>query len=716
MPGDARAPPRAGDESAAGHVHADAGRDPGGVSGGGSGGPTPVSPGAIASNSIATGSIQVVNLMRVPTSQQVLLKVRVAELNRTAFRQIGADFLASIPGASSLFGSSIAGNGFTGALGNTTFPYRLGTTLNAGSANGLALGTQGTFFGTFSHGNFVMVLDALRRNNILKILAEPNLIALNGYQANFLAGGQFPVPILQGGNSGSGNGGISSPVQGLRRPPGVPPADPGRRHVIRLTVDPEVSTIDFTVGTTLVPGGSPIPGLNTRTSHTTVELRQGETLAIAGLLQLSLSGQTQRLPGLGDLPYIGAFFSNTTSERIEKELVVTVTPYLVEPMMPDQVPAGPGDEVREPNDLEFFFMNRIEGRTSIDKRSTTTYDDPFHLIRHSIVEKKYLIGPVGLFQLNPAIVAMIARSSIGPAAGGVQGDRPASAPILPWDVVRRHRRSGDVSDPSPALVGRPHPRTRPRVGLDGAGLLAGLAAGRPGRPCRPEARRIAAIPAGPAEALGHPGRTGREPPGPGDRSRSTRSRSRRSTRRSTSRTRPGRGAGGGSRGGSGAIPRSSSPGPWAPRSTRHGRIMTANAAEARPGPPPLRLQVDGSSELSPRGRATSSPSSPPSSPPARSRCLIVERTPDDPALAEAPAILAVLARLARGPCPGPVGARPRRRAPRAQRDVRASDAQIIAGNALGRTQQYGPPIPINSNGVNSPSGVTSSSSSSNINP
>jgi pilus assembly protein CpaC len=363
------------------------------VSGGGASGPTPVSPGAIASNSIATGQIQVINLIRVPTSQQVLLKVRVAELNRTAFRQIGADFLASIPGASSLFGSSIAGNGYTGALGNTTFPYRVGTTLNAGSTNGLAIGSQGTFFGTFSQGNFVMVLDALRRNNLLKILAEPNLIALNGYQANFLAGGQFPVPVAQGGSVG-GNGAISVQFKdyGVRLSflPLIQDDD-----VIRLTVDPEVSTIDFTVGTTLVPGGQPIPGLNTRNSHTTVELKQGETLAIAGLMQLSLAGQTQRLPGLGDLPYIGAFFSNTTSSRIEKELVVMVTPYLVEPMSPGQVPAGPGDEVREPNDLEFFLMNRIEGRTSIDKRSTTSYDDPLHLIRHSIVEKKYLIGPSG---------------------------------------------------------------------------------------------------------------------------------------------------------------------------------------------------------------------------------------------------------------------------------------------------------------------------------
>ncbi len=336
-------------------------------------GPVPVSPGAIASNQIATGQLQVINLIRVPTSQQVLLKVRVAELNRTAFRQIGADF-AVTPHSGSRFGDQIAGSSLS---------------------NGFGLGGQGTFFGTFSHNKFDFVLDALRRNNIVKILAEPNLIALNGHQANFLAGGQFPVPVLQGGAGGlGGNGGISVQYKdyGVRLAflPIIQDND-----TIRLTVDPEVSTVDFSVGTTLVPGGTPTPGLNTRSSHTTVELKQGETLAIAGLMQLSLDGQTQRLPGLGDLPYIGEFFSNTTSTRVEKELVVTITPYIVEPMAPGQVPAGPGDEVREPNDLEFFFLNRIESRTSIDKRSTTTYDDPLHLIRHSIVEKKYLIGPSG---------------------------------------------------------------------------------------------------------------------------------------------------------------------------------------------------------------------------------------------------------------------------------------------------------------------------------
>ncbi len=372
----------------------------GGSTTSGAGAIGPGSPGAITANQIATNQTQIINLIRVPTSQQVMLKVRVAELNRTAFRQVGADFLAEIPGAQSLFGSQIAGNGFSGTLGATTFPQPVrlanGSRVLGPSAAALTLGSQATAYGTFGQGAFNTVLTALRRNNILKILAEPNLIALNGHQASFLAGGQFPVPSFSGIGSGGPSGGGASGTQfkdyGVRLAflPIIRDND-----TIRLTVDPEVSSIDFSVATTLVPGGSPVPGLNSRSSHTTVELKNGETLAIAGLLQLTLSGNTQRLPGLGDLPFIGEFFSNTSSQRIEKELVITVTPYIVEPMAPGQVPPGPGDEYIEPNDLELFLLNRIEGRTAVDRRATTYYDDPFGLIRRQTVEKKYLIGPSG---------------------------------------------------------------------------------------------------------------------------------------------------------------------------------------------------------------------------------------------------------------------------------------------------------------------------------
>lgn len=352
------------------------------------------SPGAITANRIATNQVDIINLIRVPTSQQVLLKVRVAELNRTGLREVGADLMAALPELGALFGTQMGGAGFTpGAVGGRSFPYLLnGQTVDVDRGN-LSLGGNSALYGTFASGQANAVLAALRSNNLLKILAEPNLVTLNGHQASFLAGGEYPVPV----NSGFG-GGLGGNIEVEFKEYGVrlaflPTVEDG--ETIRLTVDPEVSSIDPTLAATLVPGGSPVPALLTRKSHVTVELKQGETLAIAGLMSLELAGKTARIPGLGDLPYIGPFFSNTTSSRIEKELVVLITPYLIEPMRPGQEPPPPGEEVNQPTDLEFFLMNRIEGRTGQDARSTTRYDDPLRLLRPSLIEREHLIGPSG---------------------------------------------------------------------------------------------------------------------------------------------------------------------------------------------------------------------------------------------------------------------------------------------------------------------------------
>ena len=348
--------------------------------------PTPVGPGAVPGGGLLPSGIampelggpvqvsgaiaptRIINLLHVPGSQQVMLKVRIAELNRSALRLIGSNFLGVDPRTGAIVGSQISTS--VGATGQVGAPGQVGIhssqiigTATAGI--GPLTGQSGTtVFGIFRDGNFMFTLDALRRNSLLKILAEPNLVAFNGQQASFLAGGEFPVPIPQ-----VSTGGIAPTITVRFKEFGVrlgfvPYILDGDR--IRLTVAPEVSQIDFTIAVTLVAGGSPVPGLNTRKALTTVELEQGQTLAIAGLLQLQLDGTTQRIPGLGDLPIIGPFFSNTTSERIEKELVVLVTPYLIEPMNHDQVPPTPGDEVKEPNDLELFFLNRLESRTGRD--------------------------------------------------------------------------------------------------------------------------------------------------------------------------------------------------------------------------------------------------------------------------------------------------------------------------------------------------------------
>lgn len=348
---------------------------------------------------------QILNLIRVPNSQQVLLKVRVAELNRSSMRQIGSNFLGVDPRTGSIVGSNIAGQ--TSATGNI-LPSGATTSNSAGAMSvtssaatakaltgnsSLSASTASTIFGIFQNSNFEFTLNALRENGVLKILAEPNLVALHGQRASFLAGGQFPVPVPQVSAAGSAptvtvqfkNFGVS-----LDFLPFIMDND-----VVRLSVAPVVSNIDQSVAVTLVAGGSPVPGLNVRQASTTVELKQGQTLAIAGLLQLQLNANTARIPILGDLPILGPFFSNTTSQRTEKELVVLVTPYLVEPMNADQVGPTPDENYKEPNDLEFYFLNRIEARTGRDWRSTVGWSDPLNLARFLKLEKKYVHGASG---------------------------------------------------------------------------------------------------------------------------------------------------------------------------------------------------------------------------------------------------------------------------------------------------------------------------------
>ena len=330
---------------------------------------------------------QIINLIRVPGPNQVLLKVRIAELNRTAMRQVGADLLAVDPDNGNLLGTMLS-NSSVSALAD------LGLGGLVGAAASVTDPITTTAFGIFPSGDFALLFSALRANNVLKILAEPNLVTLTGHTASFLAGGEFPIPVPQ-----SVGGGTGSSVTVEFREFGV------RLNftpyiiddeTIRLTVAPEVSNIDFTLATTLVVGGDPVPGLTTRKANTTVELGQGQTLAMAGLMQVEMRGTTSRIPLLGDLPYIGPFFSSTSNDRIEKELLVLVTPYLVEAMEPHEVPPSPGDEVYDPNDLEFYLLNRIEGRTGQGFRATTKWDDPWCAARRRMqLEQQYIRGSYG---------------------------------------------------------------------------------------------------------------------------------------------------------------------------------------------------------------------------------------------------------------------------------------------------------------------------------
>jgi pilus assembly protein CpaC len=258
----------------------------------------------------------------------------------------------------------------------------------AGNATG-NLGVSGTAIGVFPSADFSVLLRALRRNQLATVLAEPNLVAMSGQEASFLAGGEFPVPVPQ-----ASSGGTAITIEWKKfgvQLDFVPYIL--EDETIRLTVRPEASTINEALGTTVQ--GTTVPGVNSRTASTTVEMRQGQTLGIAGLLNVEMDATTERIPLLGDLPYIGPLFSNTEHRRVEKELLILVTPYLVAPMNADQVPCLPGQEIEDPKDLEFYLMNRIEGRTGSRHSSTRSWDDPLGLVPLLQLEPRCVSGPVG---------------------------------------------------------------------------------------------------------------------------------------------------------------------------------------------------------------------------------------------------------------------------------------------------------------------------------
>lgn len=314
---------------------------------------------------------QIINLLQVPGVQQVMLQVKIAELDRTALREIGADMFYGGSGGS--FGTQIS--------------HAVAT------LSGLKEVSGSTAFAIFPNAQFDIMLQALRRNSIVSIMAEPNLVAMNGQEASFLAGGEFPVPIPQA----SGGGGISNSItiefKEFGTKLGFVPTILDDQ-TIRLKVEPEVSTIDDAIGVKI--SGFDVPGLQSRRLSTVVELREGETLALAGLLQTELSAATNRIPLVGDLPYVGNLFGNTSHERQERELLVLVTPHLVSPMRCDQVAPMPGQEINDPNDLELYLLGRIEGRTGQPHRPTTNWDDPCGLVELLHLESKNACGPIGL--------------------------------------------------------------------------------------------------------------------------------------------------------------------------------------------------------------------------------------------------------------------------------------------------------------------------------
>jgi pilus assembly protein CpaC len=332
----------------------------------------------------------VINAMKISPSQQVMLKVRILEVDRSAGRDLGVKW----------FGGNRNGIGFSG-LGNSSVAAQNGQTNLATVVNSTATSQQSTVGATVStsanngiggsiiggisssilngvfpgaastaapfgallaqvintHGLQIDALvSALEEKGLVKSLAEPDLVALSGETAKFLAGGQIAVPVVQ-----PGSGGATPTVTVEWKNYGVglsfTPTVLGN-GTINLQLDPAVSELD--TAHAILVNGTLIPGIIDREVHTSVELRDGQSFAIAGLLQAQNTEDVSQIPWLGTVPVLGALFRSTNYQKQESDLVIIVSPRLVRPVKPGQPLATPFDTTLPANDIDLFLMGDTE--------------------------------------------------------------------------------------------------------------------------------------------------------------------------------------------------------------------------------------------------------------------------------------------------------------------------------------------------------------------
>ena len=278
----------------------------------------------------------VINNIRVGDNQQVMLHTRVMEVSRTKLRQLGFDW-------SAFGGSEFIAQTVSGLIQETTE--------NAGAVAGTGLSS--VTFGIINANNqFFGVLDALKQNNLVKTLAEPVLTTVSGRPAVFNSGGEFPILVPQGNQQVT----IVFKTFGTRVD--FVPTVLGNGN-IRLEVRPQVSELDNAQGVAI--DGTIIPGIRNRWVDTAVEMRAGQTLALAGLIQEVTETQIIGIPWLSDLPWVGAIFRRVQDQTNEIELLIMVRPELVAALDPEQVPLfGPGEQTVVASDTELYFRGYIE--------------------------------------------------------------------------------------------------------------------------------------------------------------------------------------------------------------------------------------------------------------------------------------------------------------------------------------------------------------------
>lgn len=296
---------------------------------------------------------KVLNLLQVTSGQQVMLRVRVGEVQREALKRLGVDLGGVVGATDVLLGT---GGGIAGIVTPTDpsevdiLPGQI--TVEGGQTTDKYRGLLG---GTLTSGKNKLtgVIKALERDGLFKLLAEPNLVAISGEQAEFLAGGEIPIPVPQ--NAGGSNNTLTIEY----KPFGV--AVKFRPFVltenrIRMEVQPEVSELDSTNALRL--SGFTVPALSTRRAKTTVELSPGESFMIAGLIKDQTRSTIDQLPGVKELPVLGALFRSTEFQRNETELVIAVTPYIVDPVKGGDVRL-PTDNFAPASQMESFFYGAL---------------------------------------------------------------------------------------------------------------------------------------------------------------------------------------------------------------------------------------------------------------------------------------------------------------------------------------------------------------------
>jgi pilus assembly protein CpaC len=289
----------------------------------------------------AVAGVQVINMLRVTDPMQVMLEVKVAEVSKGLLDQLGAK----------IEGATLTNHANGDSIGFATDLLAL---ISHATVSGATATTNNAL--TLNVGNSTITINAQKGDNVLRLLAEPNIMAISGQEGSFLSGGKIYIPVLQNSTGGGSAGGITLQEQDFGVLLNFLPTVLANGR-INLKVSPEVSEV---TGTTNTNWGQ-IPTLSVRKASTTVQLNDGQSFAIAGLIKNNLTETVNRIPMLGEIPILGALFRSSEFQEGKTELMFVVTPHLVKPLPPNyQLPT---DSFKAPNRPEYFLEGRMESAT-----------------------------------------------------------------------------------------------------------------------------------------------------------------------------------------------------------------------------------------------------------------------------------------------------------------------------------------------------------------